>query len=131
MKIIIAPSATQYRHEVITAEARLWRAIRGRRLNGFKFLRQVPRGPYICDFLCAEQLLAVEIGSEAEATGGSGGQDLEKVTYLEGRGYLMLRLSSKDVIENLEGTLGILQEALCRKRTLLHAEDNASTGTEG
>src|SRR6516162_3077996 len=78
MKIIIAPSATQYRHEVITAEARLWRAIRGRRLNGFKFLRQVPRGPYICDFLCAKQLLAVEIGSEAEATGGTGGRDLEK-----------------------------------------------------
>ena len=35
------------------AELRLWRLLRDRRLNGLKFRRQVPVGPYIVDFLCA------------------------------------------------------------------------------
>jgi 2-isopropylmalate synthase len=34
------------------AELRLWRLLRDRRLNGLKFHRQVPIGPYIVDFLC-------------------------------------------------------------------------------
>jgi len=34
------------------SELRLWRLLRDRRLNGIKFRRQVPVGPYIVDFLC-------------------------------------------------------------------------------
>ncbi|WP_344689648.1 endonuclease domain-containing protein [Sphingomonas endophytica] len=32
-------------------ETRLWFALRGKRLNGVKFSRQVSLGPYIADFL--------------------------------------------------------------------------------
>ena len=43
------------------AEARLWTNLRGRRLQKFKFVRQVPIGPYIADFLCRETRLIVEV----------------------------------------------------------------------
>jgi very-short-patch-repair endonuclease len=45
------------------AELRLWRLLRDRRLNGLKFRRQVPIGPYIVDFLCISARLIVEAGS--------------------------------------------------------------------
>ena len=34
------------------AERKLWRLLRDRQLNGAKFRRQVPIGPYVVDFLC-------------------------------------------------------------------------------
>ncbi len=42
-------------------EARLWLALKSRRLNGCKFRRQVPIGPYIADFACVELRLVVEL----------------------------------------------------------------------
>src|SRR5277367_6680388 len=42
------------------AERRLWRLLRDRRLDGLKFRRQVPIGPYIVDFLCVGARLIVE-----------------------------------------------------------------------
>ena len=38
----------------------LWKLLRGRRLEGFKFRRQVPIGPYVVDFLCLRHRLVVE-----------------------------------------------------------------------
>jgi very-short-patch-repair endonuclease len=43
-------SARMMRHDPSPAEAKLWRALRNRRLGGFKFRRQTPQPPYIADF---------------------------------------------------------------------------------
>ena len=42
------------------AEQLLWRHLRGRRLAGYKFRRQVVIEPYIVDFLCYEAMLIIE-----------------------------------------------------------------------
>ena len=39
----------------------LWNKLRNRQLDGRKWKRQVPRGPYIVDFLCVEARLVVEL----------------------------------------------------------------------
>src|ERR1700761_8533622 len=49
------------------AELRLWRPLRDRRLNGIKFRRQVPVGPYIVDFLCVGAKLIVEADGSLHA----------------------------------------------------------------
>ena len=41
-------------------EADLWRELRAKRLDGWKFKRQAPIGPYIVDFVCFERRLIVE-----------------------------------------------------------------------
>ena len=41
------------------AEDKLWAELRSRRLNGFKFVRQYPIGPYYADFACRERNLVV------------------------------------------------------------------------
>jgi very-short-patch-repair endonuclease len=47
------------------SELRLWRLLRDRRLNGVKFRRQVPVGPYIVDLLCVGAKLIVEADGAA------------------------------------------------------------------
>ena len=43
------------------AEKRLWRYLRGRQLESFKFRRQEPIGRYVGDFVCCEKRILVEI----------------------------------------------------------------------
>ncbi|MGA8584464.1 MAG: DUF559 domain-containing protein [Roseiarcus sp.] len=50
------------------AEASLWRALRGRGLDGLKFVRQEPIGPYFADFVCRDKRLVVEIDGATHST---------------------------------------------------------------
>jgi len=52
------------------AERALWARLRRKQLDGVRFRQQVPLGPYVVDFLCLEQRLAIEIdgGQYALAT---------------------------------------------------------------
>ena len=61
--------ARHLRRQQTDAELLLWHRLRDRRLDGYKFCRQKPTGPYFLDFYCAEAKLAVELdgGGHAEA----------------------------------------------------------------
>jgi len=43
--------ARRLRRERTDPEAKLWEALRGRRIEGWKWRRQVPVGPFVVDFL--------------------------------------------------------------------------------
>ena len=47
--------AKKLRREQTALEARFWHEIRANRLNGWKFRRQAPIGPYVSDFVCFER----------------------------------------------------------------------------
>ena len=49
------------RRELTDPEGRLWHEIRGRRLDGIKFRRQMPILSYIVDSICLEAKLIVEL----------------------------------------------------------------------
>jgi hypothetical protein len=42
----------------------MWSALRGRRLNGMKFVRQYSIGAYFVDFVCREHAVIVEIDGQ-------------------------------------------------------------------
>jgi hypothetical protein len=52
--------ARRLRRDQTDVEQRLWHALRDRRLDGAKFRRQAPIGPYIVDFVCPARRLIVE-----------------------------------------------------------------------
>ena len=54
------------------AEALLWKHIRNRQIDGHKFVRQQPIAGYICDFVCREKLLVIEVDGGQHAAGGTG-----------------------------------------------------------
>jgi very-short-patch-repair endonuclease len=53
--------ARALRSNLTDAERKLWSALRRRALDGHRFRRQHPLGPYIVDFVCLEQRLIVEV----------------------------------------------------------------------
>src|SRR5215468_1460399 len=54
-------TARGLRKKLTDAERRLWSRLRLRQLNGLKFRRQAPIGPYVVDFLCLERRLVIEV----------------------------------------------------------------------
>jgi len=53
--------AKQLRGNMSPPEARLWQVLRRAQLDGLRFRRQHPVGPYILDFYCDSLRLCVEI----------------------------------------------------------------------
>ena len=95
------------------AESKLWFHLRGRRLEGFKFRRQVPVDRFIADFLCTDASLIIEVdggqhGEQAEA-------DQARTKVLENCGYRVLRYWNNEVLENLDGVLEDIRFALMEK----------------
>ncbi len=84
------------------AEKKLWLLLRDRRLDGLKFRRQVPFGPYILDFVCFEQKIVVEVDGGQHAESES---DKLRDARLEGEGFRVIRYWNNDVLKNPHGVL--------------------------
>jgi adenine-specific DNA-methyltransferase len=95
--------ARNLRKTATDAENHLWMELRARRLNGFKFKRQVPLGNYIVDFAC------LEIGLIIEADGGQHieqqAHDQERTLWLQSNGYRVLRFWNDDILLRLSDVL--------------------------
>jgi len=109
----IRENARQLRKDASEAEKCFWNHVRNRRLNGYKFKRQVPIGNYIADFLCESAALIVEIdgGQHMEQTG----YDNVRTNYLQSQGYTVMRFWNNDVLTNIEGVLTALTLALSQR----------------
>ena len=79
------------------AERALWRLLRSRRLQGFKFRRQVPMGDYIVDFVCFEAMLVVEVDGGHHLEQSS--SDDERTRWLESEGFRVLRFWNNQVLK--------------------------------
>ena len=73
------------------AEAALWRLLRGRGLDVFKFRRQHPVGPYVLDFFCAERHLAIELDGAGHTETCQVQHDQRRDEYLRRAGIRVLR----------------------------------------
>ena len=103
--------ARQLRANQTDAETVFWNRIRNRQLDGYKFVRQQLIIGYICDFVCRERRLIIEL---------DGGQHNESATdairdrRLTEEGYRVLRFWNNDVLGNIEGVLITVQTELLK-----------------
>jgi len=104
--------ARQLRQNSTDAERLLWSQLRRNSLEGIKFKRQHPIGPYIVDFLTLENMLVIEIdgGQHNEPKGQQ--RDKERTEGLEKKGYKVLRFWNNDVLTNIEGVFEMIRQAL-------------------
>lgn len=56
--------AKAMRQDMTMAELHLWQHLRKPGLEGLRFRRQTPIGPYIVDFFCPERRLIVEVDGD-------------------------------------------------------------------
>ncbi|MBZ9849957.1 DUF559 domain-containing protein [Mesorhizobium sp. CA14] len=79
------------------AEAILWNELKARRLGGYKFVRQMPIGPYFADFACRSEKLIVELDGSQHADSS---YDRRRDEFMRGKGFSVLRFWSFDVLKN-------------------------------
>ena len=92
------------------AERALWASLRNRQLEGARFRRQHPIGPYIVDFVDLEAKLVVELDGGQHNEDLVSKKDEARTAWLESEGYRVLRFWNNDVQSNLEG---VLEEIRC------------------
>jgi very-short-patch-repair endonuclease len=97
-------------------EVILWNALR-HRPGGFKFRRQHPAGPFILDFVCLSESLAIEIDGQAHDFRSH--KDAARDEWLANQGFLTMRIAATDVLKDLDAVVrGIL--ARCTEVGPLH-----------
>ena len=81
----------------------LWERLRGSRLKGAKFKRQVPIDRYVADFYCHASKLVVEI--DGKQHGWQNPYDEERTKVLEAAGVHVMRFGNQEVLDDLEDVL--------------------------
>jgi very-short-patch-repair endonuclease len=107
--------AKRMRREPTDAERRLWGALRGRRLGGFKFYRQMPIGPYIVDFINQEFGLVVEVDGVTHGEDREVAHDARRTAFLESKGLLTHRVDSMAVYQHLGAVLDGIHAVLSER----------------
>ncbi|MBS3906015.1 MAG: endonuclease domain-containing protein [Syntrophaceae bacterium] len=102
----------QLRKNMTDTERVLWRHLRLRQIDGYKFRRQQPIGKYIVDFVCFEKKLIIEVdgGHHADQLG----YDAKRSAWLEKEGFRILRFWDNQVLEEVESVKEVIVSALMR-----------------
>ena len=101
--------ARELRREDTDAEAKLWNALRARRLGGWRWKRQVPWGPYFLDFLCLEAGIVVELDGSQHAEQVA--YDARRTEYIERSGLRVIRFWNHEVLANRAGVCDAILHA--------------------
>jgi very-short-patch-repair endonuclease len=102
--------ARALRRNMTDAERSIWRVLRLSQIDGHRFRRQVPLGPYIVDFVCHDARLIIEIDGGQHDRSSSG--EAKRARFLQDQGYRMLRFWNNEVLSNLEGVHAMIAEDL-------------------
>ena len=101
-------SAKRLRAEATPSEQRLWAALRDRNFHGRKFRRQQPMGPFVLDFWCAEERLAVEIDGGVHDDPEQQRLDGERQALLESLDIRFVRISAELVSSDPRAALALI-----------------------
>lgn len=80
------------------AEQKVWSLVRSGKIEGHKFRRQHPVGPYICDFVCEHLRLVVEIDGGVHGLDDVAQRDLERQLAIEQLGWTVVRFSNEQAL---------------------------------
>jgi very-short-patch-repair endonuclease len=83
--------ARKLRKRQTWAEKLVWKWLRDRRFNGYKFRRQHPIGIYSLDFFCEEARLSIELDGSQHGFPTQQKHDAQREAFLKSRGIKTLR----------------------------------------
>ncbi|PKL17186.1 MAG: DNA (cytosine-5-)-methyltransferase [Spirochaetae bacterium HGW-Spirochaetae-5] len=103
--------AKQLRKDQTDVEIILWKHLRSKQIDGFKFRRQQPIGAYIVDFVCFEIKLIIELDGSQHIEEKE--KDVARDNWLKSQGFTVLRFWNNDVIINKAGVLTVIYNYCC------------------
>ena len=95
--------ARRLRSDATPAEVILWKQLRGRRFEQFKFRRQRPMGKYIVDFVCLGIKLIIELDGESHLMKQE--RDKKRDESLHQQGYRVLHYWNNQIYDELDCVL--------------------------
>lgn len=93
--------ARQLRKDSSRPERILWNIVRNRTLDGLKFRRQQPIGPYVADFFCEAARLVVEL--DGISHDDQEDYDVARDRYMRSLGLDVLRIQINDLLKDRSG----------------------------
>ncbi|KQM65085.1 hypothetical protein ASE75_08560 [Sphingomonas sp. Leaf17] len=103
----------QLRNAPTRAESALWQQLSARKVVGVRFNRQVPIGPYICDFVSRSAKLVIEVdGGQHDWQSNA---DAARTRFIEAQGFRVVRFWNDDVLERTEGVIADIERALAAR----------------
>ncbi len=112
-------NARALRQNSTNAERILWSELRGHRLRGAGFRRQVPIDRYIVDFVCHAAHLVIDLdGGQHFSTEGEQ-RDAARSAVIEAKGFQILRFANNDVMTNRGGVLETIAAAIAARAPTL------------
>ena len=112
----LTPAARSLRRNQTSAERTLWKAINARKLEGFRFRRQVILCGFIVDFACYEARLVVEVDGATHTTDAELESDMRRDEKLRANGNSVLRFSNDEVFHNVDGVVETVRLKLSELR---------------
>jgi very-short-patch-repair endonuclease len=100
-------AARESRRNPTPSEVLLWQAIRRKQLDGRRFRRQVAIGPFIVDFYCPAERLAVEVDGPIHKAQKE--SDRTRQELIESLGIRFVRVTAEQVERDMPKVL----EAIC------------------
>ncbi len=112
-------NARDLRRNSTDAERILWSELRGHRLAGAGFRRQVPIESYIADFVCHAAHLVIELDGGQHFSDEAEQRDAARSMVIEASGFHVLRFSNHDVMTNRAGVLETIAAAIAARAPTL------------
>ena len=91
--------AQNLRNNSTLAESVLWKYLRNKQAQGFRFRRQTVFGKYIVDFYCPRLKLVIEI--DGSSHNDKYEYDRERDEYLQSLGLTVLHLDNSDILHHI------------------------------
>jgi len=111
-------TAKHLRQKLSLREGLLWRALKAGKLDGLKFRKQHPIGPYVLDFYCHAVRLCIEVDGGSHGFGRRPLDDARRDQWLLDHGIRTLRLSATLVLEDVDDAVRTIRGALRGDRSL-------------
>ena len=90
----------------------MWNALRQAPFEEFHFRRQVPLGPYFADFASHAAKLVVEVDGDTHTGEPAEAYDDRRDWFIRSQGFDIVRVTNRDVMNNLEGVLITVSQRL-------------------
>ena len=98
------------RNNATAPEAILWRALKGKQVDGLKFRRQFGLGPYVLDFYCPEIRLCIELDGEVHKSYEQSQYDEIRTRFMASNNIKVIRFENDAVYRNIEAIKETIKE---------------------
>ena len=105
------------RSEATASERELWQHLRRAQIEGMRFRRQQPIGPYIVDFACLRTRIVVELDGIQHAEPGQQARDAARDRWLAGQGFTVVRIDNGEATGAPDLAVERIRAAVAGKRS--------------